>query len=42
MPGRFIGESTGLIYDIMHYTEKAQITGLIILIDFQKAFYAIS
>ena len=42
MPGRFIGESTRLIYDIMHYTQKAQIPGLLILIDFQKAFESIS
>ena len=34
VPGRFIGESTQLIYDIMHYTQKAQIPGLLILIDF--------
>ena len=37
-----IGESTRLIYDIMHYTEKVQIPGLIVLIDFQKAFDLIS
>ena len=42
VPGRFIGESTRLIYDIMHYTQKAQIPGLLILIDFQKAFDSIS
>ena len=42
MPGRFIGESTRLIYDIMHYSEEAQIPGLLILIDFQKAFDSIS
>ena len=42
VPDRFIGDSTRLIYDIMHYTEKMQIPGLLILIDFQKAFDSIS
>ena len=40
--GRFIGESTRLVYDIMNYTEKKQKTGLLMLIDFEKAFDSIS
>ena len=34
--GRFIGESTRLVYDIMNYTEKRQNAGLLMLIDFEK------
>ena len=40
--GRFIGKSTRLVYDIMNYTEKKQKTGLLMLIDFEKAFDSIS
>ena len=40
--GRYIGENTRLIYDIMHYTEQQQIPGLLLLIDFEKAFDTIS
>ena len=42
MSGRFIGENIHLIYDIMHYTEEKDIPGLLMLIDFQKAFDTIS
>ena len=40
--GRFIGESTRLIYDLMHYTVKMQIPGLLMIIDIHKAFDYIS
>ena len=40
--GRFIGDSTRLIYDIMHYTEIKKIKGLLVLLDFEKAFDSIS
>ena len=40
--GRFIGESTRLIYDIMNYTEVKNKNGLLMLIDFEKAFDSIS
>ena len=40
--GRYIGESTRLVYDIMDFTEKANITGQLMVIDFQKAFDSIS
>lgn len=40
--GRFIGENIRLIYDIMHYTESRQIPGLLMLIDFEKAFDTVS
>jgi exonuclease III len=36
--GRQIGEVTRLIYDIMEYTESVQKPGLLLLIDFEKAF----
>ena len=40
--GRFIGENTRLIYDIIEGSNKQNLNGLIILIDFQKAFDSIS
>ena len=40
--GRFIGENTRLLYDILKYTEYFDICGLLLLIDFEKAFDAIS
>ena len=42
VPGRYIGESTRLIYDIMHAAEKSKIPGLLMLIDFEKAYDSIS
>ncbi len=32
--GRYMGENTRLIYDIMQYTEDKDIPGLLLLIDF--------
>ena len=40
--GRFIGDSTRLVYDIMEYTENHEVDGLLMLIDFEKAFDSIS
>ena len=40
--GRFIGENSCLIYDILHYTEKENIPGLLMLVDFEKAFDSVS
>ena len=40
--GRYIGENTRLVYDIMHYTEENKIPGLLLLVDFEKAFDSIS
>ena len=42
IPGRYIGKNTRLIYDIMEYTEENDIPGLILLIDFEKAFDSVS
>ena len=40
--GRYIGGSTRLVYDIMNFTETKNIPGLLMLIDFEKAFDSIS
>ena len=40
--GRFIGENTRLTYDIIEECNSKNIDGLIILIDFEKAFDSIS
>lgn len=42
MSGRYIGENTRLIYDILHITEEMDIPGLLLIIDFEKAFDSIS
>ena len=40
--GRYIGENARLVYDIMHYTEENKIPGLLLLVEFEKAFDSIS
>ena len=40
--GRYLGENIRLIYDIIHYTEEVNIPGLLLLIDFEKAFDSVS
>lgn len=40
--GRFIGENTRLMYDLMQFTEEQNIPGLLLLIDFEKAFDSLS
>ena len=42
MSGRFIGENIRLLYDILLYTDLNEIPGLLLLIDFEKAFDSIS
>ena len=42
MSGHYIGENTRLIYDILHITDKLDIPGLLLIIDFEKAFDSIS
>ena len=39
--GRFIGENTRMIYDVLAEAEKRSIPGLLLLIDFEKAFDSI-
>ena len=41
LQNRFIGENTRLIYDIMFHTQKYNKPGLLLLIDFEKAFDSI-
>ena len=38
IPGRYIGENTRLIYDIMQNTEDNDIPGFLMMIDIEKAF----
>lgn len=40
--GRYMGENTRQIYDIMQYAEENNIPGLLLLIDFEKAFDSLS
>ena len=40
--GRYMGENTRLVYDVMHFTEENNIPGLLLLIDFEKAFDSVS
>ena len=40
--GRYIGENTRLIYDIMNFTDETNMPGLLLIIDFEKAFDTIS
>jgi len=35
---RYIGENTRLVYDIMHYLQEQHKAGVIMLVDFEKAF----
>ena len=42
MQGRYIGEVTRLIHDVMNYTEKNPKMMDLMLIDFEKAFDSIS
>ena len=39
---RFIGENIRLIYDLLNYTENNNIPGMLLLIDFEKAFDMLS
>ena len=34
--GRYLGENTRFIYDVMQYAEENNLAGLILLIDFEK------
>ena len=40
--GRCISENTRLLYDVIHYTKKRNVSGLLLLIDFEKAFDSVS
>ena len=40
--GRYMSDCTRLIYDTMHFSEYNKIPGLIMLVDFEKAFDSVS
>ena len=40
--GRYMGEKTRLLYDLINHTEQKEIPGLLLLIDFEKAFDSLS
>lgn len=40
--GRYIGENIRNLYDLFHYTETNKIPGLLLLIDFEKAFDSVA
>ena len=40
--GRYIGESTRLVYDIIDFEERHDVSGQLMLIDIEKAFDSIS
>lgn len=40
--GRFIGENTRMVYDLMQYADENNVPGLLLLIDFEKAFDSLS
>ena len=42
LTGRYIGENIRLMYDVLHLTEKNNIPGQILLVDFFKAFDSVS
>ena len=42
LPGRLMANNIRLLYDILFYTEKHQIPGLLLLIDFAAAFDTVS
>lgn len=42
MKGRYIGENIRLLYDMLVYTQYEKIPGLLLLVDFEKAFDSIS
>jgi exonuclease III len=42
MAGRYIGENIRLLYDVLYYTEKENIPGMLLAIDFEKAFDSVS
>ena len=42
MKGRFIGENIRLIYDVIHETKERYLDGLLLSVDFEKAFDSVS
>ena len=42
MSERFTGDNIRLIYDTLHYSNNAKKRGLLLLIDFEKAFDSVA
>lgn len=42
LAGRYIGESSRLFYDIIQYCNETNTPGLILILDFEKAFDSVS
>ena len=42
LQNRFIGDTTRLVYDMMHLNKTRTIDGLLVLTDFEKAFDSVS
>ena len=42
LTGRYIGENLRMIYDVLAFTETHKLSGILMLIDFEKAFDSIS
>ena len=42
LKGRFIGENTRIVYDLIQYLNRNKKSGLLLLIDFEKAFDSIN
>ena len=42
MKGRYIGENIRMLYNVLLFTERENIPGLLITIDFEKAFDSVS
>ena len=40
--GRYIGENIRILYDVLQYTEDHNLPGMLLLIDFEKAFDSVS
>ena len=40
--GRYIGENIRISYDILYYTDKHKLPGMLLLFDFEKAFDSVS
>ena len=39
---RYIGDNTGIVYDLMQFVDEKNIPGLLLLIDFEKAYDSLS
>ena len=40
--GRYIGDNTRIVYDLMQFVDEKNIPGLLLLIDFEKAYDSLS